>query len=255
MFILSVVPKKIVSALTLIVTLLLGIQTTHSQIKEYGVSSFEKVIINPHIQVEFVEGGDSKVIINSCEVDPEKLVVETINEVLHVYLKDARVYTKTEKVDNQHHRKSIYKGTIAKITINYKGLKKISLRGEEEIVFKSPIELGTFRASIYGEPKITFNEITVENFKATVYGDAQIQILSGDISNQKYVCYGSGNIDVLGVENRNAKVVNYGDGKFHLNVSESLKVTSFGTSSVYYQGNPKIHRGINIGESIIATIE
>ena len=46
----------------------------------------------------------------------------------------------------------------------------------------------------------------------------------------------------------------YGDGTFQFNVSEHLKITSYGEATINYSGSPNLNKGIVIGETKISKV-
>jgi hypothetical protein len=58
----------------------------------------------------------------------------------------------------------------------------------------------------------------------------------------------------LNVENTETKLTAYGDGTFQFNVSEKLKITSYGAATINYSGSPNLTKGIVIGETKITKV-
>ncbi|MGS2760757.1 GIN domain-containing protein [Sinomicrobium sp. M5D2P9] len=229
---------------------------TVAQSETISVDSFDKVIINPHIQVTFREGNSESVAVEMISEPLEKLHVEVKNKVLHMYLDGARVVTKTEKIkgEGRKEKKPIYKGTVVKAVVTYKKAGTFSLRGDETIVFESPIHLDKMRLNIYGESEVFLNEAVIKNLRATIYGECHLEIKKGDIAEQKFTTYGESEVNTLKVSNRSTKIVAYGDSNFECSVSERLKVTSYGEATVKYKGNPEVRKGIVIGDTTISSL-
>ena len=101
-----------------------------AQSKEISVEHFDKVIVSQHIEVNFVEGNNESVRIESISVSEDKLNVEVSGNTLRIYLDGSKTITKSEKSDEYDGKKSIYDGTIVKATVTYKSLQALSLRGE-----------------------------------------------------------------------------------------------------------------------------
>ena len=83
----------------LIVFTILGIQRGNSQSETIKVETFNKIIISPHIQVVFVEGEEESVTVESITESMDKLNIEVKGKTLRIYLDDAKMVTKSEKVD------------------------------------------------------------------------------------------------------------------------------------------------------------
>ncbi|MGB5498692.1 MAG: head GIN domain-containing protein [Maribacter sp.] len=236
---------------------LLACTTIWAQNKTINVNHFEKVIVSPHIQAKFVQGDKEQVQIESSTVSKEKINVEVNGKTLRIYLDGAKEVTKNEKVkENGYKRsKSIYKGTVLKVTITYKTLNELSLRGEEKFVCESPLTGSQFKLIIYGESQVYLNQVKLAELQATIYGESYLEIRNGTIDSQKFTAYGETRINTLGVTNKNTKIVAYGEGSYRVNVSNRLKVTAYGEATIAYEGNPDVAKGIVIGEATIQRIQ
>ncbi|MGA9240294.1 GIN domain-containing protein, partial [Robiginitalea sp.] len=155
----------------------------YSQVKEFSVDRFNKVIVSPHISVTFVKGDSESVIIHSSTEPLEVLNVESSGKTLHLYLDNAKTTTKQEKVemDGWSEKRSIYKGTVVHATVTYQVLDELSLRGEERFECKSPIKQSKFTLTIYGESEVYLEEVKLDNMNTTVYGESLMEISSGSI--------------------------------------------------------------------------
>ena len=176
----------------------------------------------------------------------DKLNVEVKGNTLHIYLDDAKVYTKSEKVkyDDYKGKHAIYDGTIVSAKIYFKDLEEISLRGEETHKVDSVLDGEELTLKIYGESEVYLSEIEVEEFFATIYGEAYLEVKSGTATRQKITSYGEGEINTFGVQNTKAKVVAYGEGRVKLKVSDELKVTAYGEAKIHYKGSPMLNKGL-----------
>ncbi len=201
-----------------------------------------------------MQGKSNSVVIESMSVAEEKLTVKVENNTLQMYLEGAKIFTKTEKRDWDKGRKAIYKGTIVKATVTFKSIKDLSLKGEENFSFTNGFNTSELNAHIYGASTLLFKEIDVADFKAVIYGEAQLKIEKGHVQNQKYTVYGEAEIDAEKMTSKVTKITAYGEAKLNVNVSETLKVSSFGAASIFYKGNPKVQKGINFGETTISSI-
>lgn len=248
--------KKSYSLILLAAIVLLGMQNTLAQEKTFTPGSFEQVIISPHIEVIFEKADEESVVIEDIDVSMDKLNVEVKGNTLHIYLDDAKVYTKSEKVkyDDYKGKHAIYDGTIVSAKVYYKDLEEISLRGEETHKVDSVLDGEELTLKIYGESEVYLTEIEVEEFFATIYGEAYLEVKSGTATRQKITSYGEGEINTFGVQNTKAKVVAYGEGRVKLKVSDELKVTAYGEAKIHYKGSPMLNKGLVLGEATIHQI-
>src|SRR4029079_4025657 len=105
------------------------------------VDHFTKVIVSPYIQATFVEGDEESVTIENIKVDENKLHLEVNNQTLRIYLEGAKDFPKYEKDHSNGYDEShpLYQNTSVAVTVTYKKLTDLSLRGEETQLCKSPI--------------------------------------------------------------------------------------------------------------------
>lgn len=241
--------STIVMAVVLFVTQWSSAQTTQ-------VKSFEKVIVSPHIEVILVEGNEESVKIENAKVSKDKINIVVEGKTLRLYLDGAKTVTKSEKVDNEKWKgkRSIYDGTMATATITYKKLNTLSVRGEEVVKCESPIEQKSLKLTIYGEAKIYFDAITTDELTVAIYGESYLEIKSGDVGRQVYRAYGESEVNTLEMKNTTTKITAYGESNFRVNVSERLKVTCYGETTINYKGSANIEKGIVIGEAEIRKI-
>lgn len=248
--------KKIYQKCVLFALLILGSSSLIAQQKTFDISAFDEVIISPHIEVVFEKAAKASVIVENINVSMDKLHVEVKGHTLHIYLDDAKVFTKSEKVkyDDYKGKQAMYNGTIVSAKVYYTDLKEISLRGEENHKVIGPIEGEELKIKIYGESQVYVDRIEVKEFFATMYGESYLEVKEGHANRQRITSYGEGEINTFGVQNNSAKVTAYGEGLLKLKVSDELKVTAFGEATVHYKGSPMVNRGIVLGEAKIHQI-
>ncbi|MEM1257253.1 MAG: head GIN domain-containing protein [Bacteroidota bacterium] len=236
--------------LSFLITLTSEIQ---AQLKTVEVTSFNKVIVSPHIEVTFREGNKEEVAIDESDVPLEKIKVEVKGKTLRIYLEDAKFLTKRKKHKTEYGKSKhpIYNGTEALVTISYRSLKRLSVRGEQTITLESPLEQQKFRLVLYGESKVVVQKAKLNKLRTSIYGASELDIESGAIETQKYTAYGESRVNTLGVENDVTRITAYGESDFKLNVSDKIKLTAFGEALVRYDGRPNINRGIIIGKASI----
>lgn len=235
------------------VLLLFNVGSSKAQNELIEVESFDKIIVSPHIQVTFRQGNETSVVIEELLVDRNKLNINVKGKTLQLYLEGAQTVTKHEKADDNRKR-PIYKGTIAKAIVTYKNIEKLSLRGEEKFVCKSPLEMEKLNLVIYGESKVYLNEVNLGRLHVTIYGESYLEIKKGRIEDQKITAYGESKIEATNVENQNTRITAYGEGVFRFNILKKLKVTSYGEATIEYTGNPVVKKGLMFGAASIENI-
>ncbi len=227
-----------------------------AQSKQISVDHFDKVIISPHIQADLVKNPERSVVIEEADVPLEKIRVKVEGRTLRVYLEDAKTITKSEKIRDRDRRykKPVYSGTLAKVTINYTNLKKLSVRGEERVQCMSDINQDYFRLKVYGETDLVMNAVRIKELKVTIYGESRLKIKSGSVGHQIYTTYGESRVNTVGVDNRTTKILAYGESDFDISVDDQLNVNAFGEAHINYNGNASVRKGIWIGKSDIRKV-
>jgi len=248
--------KNTFYSILFLMTFVLGIGSLTAQKEEVKVASFDNVVISPHIEAVFVEGDREMVTIENIDVPKEKLNIKVDGNTLKIYLDGAKSYTKSKKVkyDDYKGRQQLYQGTQVSVRISYKHLKKLSVRGEEEIRLESPLDQSSLDLALYGESDLLIKSAMLENLNVVIYGESVLKIEKGESVYQKYKAYGESEVNTLGMNNKSAKITAYGESEFNLSVSERLKVTTYGESEINYRGNPSIDKGVVLGENSIRKI-
>ncbi len=220
------------------------------------VKSFEKVIISPHINVILEEGEEESVRIENAKVPQHKIHIEVVGKTLRLYLEGAKIITKSELVNygKWKQKKPIYKGTMVTAVIKYKTLKNLSIRGEEIVTCKSPINQEKLKLTIYGESKVYFNALNTEELTVAIYGESYLEIKGGLVQRQVYRAYGQSEVNTLEMQNKATKITAYGESNFRISVADRLKISCFGESTINYKGDPELDNGIVIGEAEIHKI-
>lgn len=246
--------KKII--LPLVLLFLTATVKTTAQDKTVSVKSFEKIIISPHIEVNLVAGDEESIKIENAKVSEDKINIEVEGKTLRIYLDGAKMVTKSEKVERGQGKwkKSIYNGTMMRATITYKKLKALSIRGEEIVKALSPMDQDKLKLTIYGESKVYFNSLTTKELTVSIYGESYLKVESGSVDRQVYRAYGESEVNTTEMENRSTKITAYGESNFRVNVSDRLKVTCYGETTVNYKGDAHVDKGIVIGEAQIRKI-
>lgn len=229
------------------------IQVVSAQVKTISLSNeFDKIIVSPHIEVEFVQGDSPKIEVMDIIEPIEKFNFEIVNKTLQVYLEGAKTVTKHKKYKHNDWKMKvpIYKNTVAKVKITYNHVEVFSIRGEEKVTFETPLDQGKCTMRIYGESEVLVKEAKIDDFRITIYGESHLVIDSGKIERQRITAYGSSKVK-SNAESKDAKVIAYGDGTYQVKAKDRLKITSYGESDFLYKGNPELKKGIVIGESTI----
>lgn len=240
---------------TLLILAFVVMQTVTAQTK--NLEPFNSVVISPHISATFVEGNKESITINDIQVSEDKVNIEVKGEKLYVYLDDAKNLTKHEKVKKEGVKMKvpIYKKVVLNVTITYKSLDKMVVKGEQSITCKSKITTDDFRLTVYGEPELLFEAIEAEEFITTMHGAGSLKVKKGTTNYQKITAYGEGVFDLSEIDNKESRLVAYGEAEFYLQSSDRIKITAYGEASLSYKGDAEVKRGINIGGVDITKVD
>ena len=221
------------------------------------VDPFDKVIVSPHIQVQFVQGEEESVTIEDTKVDPGKIHIEVNNHTLRIYLEGAKEITKNERTRRNGNTtsKPLYYGTQVTAIVTYKTLEALSLRGDETHVCQSPLRGDHFSLKIYGESNVTLTSVDLSELQATIYGDSQLEIQSGSVYEQRYTAYGESTINSLGISSKTSRITAFGESEFRVNVSDQIKLVAFGEARLQYRGDARINKGMHFGEVHISKLD
>jgi len=234
----------------LITILTAGILSTGAAYGQTGpVGHFHKVIVSPYIQVTFIQGDEESVTINHSIVDINKLHVEVHRGTLRLYLDGAKNLPHDQWDGNDGNRQGhrLYPRHAIIATVVYKKLDALSLRGEESFLVQSPLSVKRFHLRAYGETAVTLTEVHIAKMHSTIYGECSVDIKAGVANRQYFTSYGDGKINTTAITGREAKVTAFGEAEFRVNVSDLIKITSFGDAKVCYRGDPDIVKGIHFG--------
>lgn len=241
--------------LTVLMVIFTAISGT-AQERTFQVKDFEKVIVSPHIEVTLVKGDEASVKIEDAKVSIDKINVEVQGSTLRVYLDGAKTVTKSERVstNNWNGKRPIYKGTMARATITFQTLNNLSVRGEEIVRCKSELDQEALRLSLYGETKVYFNGLILNDLTVAIYGSSYLEIANGKVGRQVFRAYGESEVNTIAMDNEETKITAYGESNFRLKVTDRLKVTCYGETTINYKGDPDVDNGIIIGEAKVRKI-
>jgi hypothetical protein len=213
------------------------------------VGHFHKVIVSPYIQATFVQGDEESVTIDHSIVDANKLHVEVHGGTLRLYLDGAKdlPHDQQDGRDGNQQDHRLYPKHAVVATVVYKKLDALSLRGEEDFLVRSPLSANKFHLNVYGESAVILTEVHITKMHITIYGESSVDIKAGAVNQQYFTCYGEGKINTTAIAGQEAKVTAFGEAEFRVNVSDLIRITSFGDAKVCYKGNPEIVKGIHFG--------
>ena len=235
----------------LIIAIVGSINLTWSQELKRDLSPFEKIIASPKINVVLTKGTHESIRIAYENVAAGAINVIQTGKTLHVFLSQARYIEKRKRMyDNHEFRKaSIYHDANVTAYITYQELKRLEIRGEQEVSGDTLIASDKFKIKAYGESEIYFAGLKTNKFKATLYGRNQLKIHSGSAESQKFILYGENRINTRPFNTTTTATRIYGEGKLTISASHQFRYTAFGEPQIVVNGFPEIRKGIVIGRT------
>jgi hypothetical protein len=206
-----------------------------------SVGHFEKVTVNPNIEVVFKQGAQESVSIVHATIDKSKILIEVSHDRLNLSIKGWN--------DNEKHNP--YSGTKASLVVTYRNIEELILKGDQEIVFEDKLSADDFTLHIYGDSEMFINEVDIASLESKIFGDNTLKIKSGSIKYMDYTVFGNCNVNTKGVDNYQTKIMSFGDAEFDIHVSNYLKVNALGEADITYSGNPKVSKGLSLGDTSI----
>lgn len=236
--------KKLSSVLFLFTSTICFAQTF-----EKKVGSFDQVIVSPRINLVLIQGDDETVKVNYSNVSERKINVVVKNHKLRIYLDHAKFIEKRNRVrkDGEIKKESVYKDVTVTAYVTYKQLKRLGIRGEQEVDVQGKIEGRKFKLSAYGESNIDLSSIKVDKLKVCMYGDHTLTVNEGYAGFQKFKLFGDNKIDTQALQSDEVASTTYGESKLKFNAEDNIRVITVGESKVYVKGKADIDQ-FSLGE-------
>jgi hypothetical protein len=225
----------------------------YSQEISHELRSFNKIIASPRIHLVLEKGEQEGIRVVYSDVSENKINIEVKGSTLRIFLDDARVTDKLERV-SRNQKRSVYEHASITAYVTYKELKHLEVRGQQEVVCRNPLSAKKFKLKAYGENEIELASLRTGYFKTSLYGENTLTISGGKADYQKYRLYGENKIDTRELKSFSTTTNIYGDSKVKLTSEDELKVNSFGESEIRYNGNASVSRGLVFGSTKISRI-
>jgi hypothetical protein len=216
---------------------------------EKKVDHFNKIIASPKINLVLVEGTSESVRINYANVDPSNIKVTVKNHTLRIFLEGSRYGDKLKRVqhDGEVRKEKVYRDAVVTAYVSYDKLRKLVVRGEQNVDVQGKVANKKFKLSAYGECDINLAFVEVGWFKAAMYGQNTLKINEGAVEIQKYKLFGENKIDAQAIQSDESYATTYGESRLKIYAKENLKLVTFGESDVWVKGSPEIDK-ITFGE-------
>lgn len=239
---------------SLIVAGVLFVTTLQAQEINQELKSFHRIVASPYINLVLQKGSKEAIRLVYNGVSADKINIEVKSKTLRVYLEDARVAEKSERVSD-HEKRGIYKGANVTAYVTYTDIDHLEIRGNQELTCLDPLSAETFTLRAYGENEITLGNIKTDYLKTSLYGENDLRINGGKAEYQKYRLFGSNRIDTRELKSYSTIANIYGESKLKLTSEDELKISAFGEPQVMYKGNAHVNKRFVIGEAKIERMD
>jgi HSP20 family molecular chaperone IbpA len=215
--------------------------------------SFRKIIVSPKINLILEKGDQESIRLVYSSVSPDKINIRVQGNTLRVYLDDAKVTERLERI-NPSEKRSIYRDASLTAYVTYKELEHLEIRGNQELTCNGPILAERFILKAYGENEIRLASVKTDYLKASLYGENDLKIRGGKAEYQKYKLFGENKIDTQELKSYSATTNIYGESRIKLSTQDQLRVNAFGESQISYTGNASVNKGLIFGHTRISKL-
>jgi hypothetical protein len=236
-----------------LVALMLTSAVQAEEIKQ-DLKSFHRIVASPHINLVLQKGSTESIRLVYDRVSADKINIEVTNKTLKIYLDDARMTEKTERV-GYNQKRGIYHDVNVTAYVTYRDIDHLEIRGNQELTCLDPLKAETFTLKAYGENEITLTHIKTDYFKTSLYGENDLRIKSGKADYQKYRLFGDNKIDTRELKSYSTIANIYGESNLKLTSEDELKISAFGDPQVMYKGNAQVSRRFVFGEAKIERVD
>ena len=233
-----------------VILLLLSAQLSVGQEITRDLYAFHKVVVSPKINLILEKGDHESIRLTYSNVSPDKINIKVHGKTLHVYLDDAKVTEKLERI-NPREKRNIYRDAEITAYVTYTNLERLEIRGNQELTCNGPLEARKFTLKAYGENEIRLASVKAQYLKTSLYGENDLKIKGGNTEYQKYRLFGENRIDTQDLKSYETTTNVYGESKIKVSTTENLRINAFGESQISYNGDASINRGLIFGRTQI----
>lgn len=231
--------------------LVLGVQLAVGQEEiSRDLKSFSKVVVSPKINLILEKGDQESIRLVYSNVSPDKINIRVQGNTLRIYLDDAKVTEKLERI-NPNEKRSIYRDASLTAYVTYKELEHLEIRGNQELTCNGPISAERFTLKAYGENEIRLASVKTDYLRTSLYGENDLKIKGGKAEYQKYKLFGENKIDTQELKSYSATTNSFGESRIKLSTQDQLRVNAFGESQISYNGNADVNKGLIFGHTQI----
>jgi hypothetical protein len=236
-----------------VVVIVLAVQVSAAQEITRDLKTFRKIVVSPKVNLILEKGDKEDIRLVYDNVSPDKINIEVQGHTLRVYLDDAKVTERTERI-NDFEKRGIYHNATVTAYVTYKELEHLEIRGNQELTCNGPIRAERFTLKAYGENEIQLASVKTDYMKTSLYGENDLKINGGKAEYQKYKLFGENKIDTQDLKSYSATMNTYGESRIKLSTQDQLRVNAFGESQISYHGDASVNKGLMFGQTRISKL-
>lgn len=233
--------------------LLLAAQLSAAEEITRDLKSFRKIIVSPKVNLILEKGDKANIRLVYDNVSADKINIEVQGHTLRIYLDDAKVTERSERI-NDYEKRSMYHDAIVTAYVTYTELEHLEIRGNQELTCNGPIRAERFTLKAYGENEISLASVKTDYMKTSLYGENDLKIKGGKAEYQKYKLFGENKIDTQDLKSYSATMNTYGESRIKLSTQDQLRVNAFGESQISYNGDASVNKGLIFGHTRISKL-
>ncbi|MBT33404.1 MAG: hypothetical protein CMO01_27395 [Thalassobius sp.] len=246
--------KHFIIRFTFLFSIVIASSASYAQSFEKDLSTFNKIILSPEINLELVKGDREFIKIEYQGVEEDKINAIVNGKTLKIFLDNARITPKHLKSKNSYYwnmKESIYKNAQVTAYVTYQTLRNLQVRGEKNVIINDLLKEDKFTLKTMGQTQIVLSDIELKKLKVVAYGENQLVVKKGKAHKQVFKLFGENLIASKDLNGEKVKTNLYGENKIVLNANEKLKVNAFGESKILNKGDGVNRKGLVLGETKI----
>jgi len=212
--------------------------------------SFRRIVVSPKVNLILEKGDQEQIRLVYSNVTADKINIEVKGHTLRLYLDDAKVTERLERISPTEKR-SIYRDATLTAYVTYVELEHLEIRGNQELTCNGPILAERFTLKAYGENDIRLSSVKTEYMRTSLYGENELRIKGGKAEFQKYKLFGGNKIDTQDMRSYSATANSFGESNLKLTTQDQLRVNAFGESQISYNGDASVNKGLIFGRTEI----
>ena len=233
--------------LFVLVLAVLSAQLVFSQQTETRkLSSFSKLFTSGQIDVLVQKGSEESVKIVAKGIGTARVITETSNNELHIYLEDGD-----------------YRDINVKVYVTYNEIKTLDKSGQGNLEwlsdlvvdnfdlsmndagncnFKGNIKTGQFNLVKTGSGNLNLTAVESNNATFSMTGSGNLTVGSGAVEKQVIELAGTASMSAPGFRVRECNASIHGSGNIEVSVSDLLEGQITGSGNIIYNGNARVNK-------------